>query len=350
MLNPTMANREGRYQASFGIIVLLWIIAARSVSGIHDCVQASKEMRRRRANLLTRNSVLRPSYYNATTSCAGGLCVGMTNGPHQGGNASYKVNWNGTAGTSVHSLMTVPALPKLVDGITYYMWTDIFFGDASLGRMNQMVPQLLLGSVLDSSSGPPDYKPSWHKHETWMFGAHYFFETADPSNTSVTQDHAAYGDLHPTWPGETLFTNFDLSPGGDGMDSDSPKWTLTMGVVGDAKRVSKLEVRRPYMGMGAYWKDSPTVSWTEKPYRNVCINACWELYGASDPLHLPSGGAKYELTITQPSSSHPYPFTTWERDEGNGKCPSCDVSEQHTDDQQQVRIDIAVGAESLEFS
>ena len=36
----------------------------------------------------------------------------------------------------------------------------------------QFVPQLILGSALDSSSGPPDYKPAWHTHTTWAFGAH----------------------------------------------------------------------------------------------------------------------------------------------------------------------------------
>jgi hypothetical protein len=264
----------------------------------------------------------------------------MTNGPHQGGNASYPVAWNGTRGTLVQSTMTVPELPKRLDGITYYMWTDVYFGDASLGRMNQLVPQLLLGSVLDSSSGPPDYEPHWHKHKTWAFGAHYFFETLN-TTTNETQAHAAYGDLHPTWPGERLYTIFSLSPGGDGMDADSPKWTLTMGVEGDDTRVSKLVVERPYMGMGAEWKE-PTVSWAEPAYKNMCINACWELYGAEDAAHLPSSRrARYDLSIRQPQPGL-YNFTSWERDEGNGKCPSCKVTESHDDQVQDVQIEIDI--------
>lgn len=321
------------------------LLSAVSTScGFHDCHQASKEMRRRRADRLAIKS--KGQYFtrnhDSDAHCAGGLCVGMKNGPHQGGNASYPVAWNGTAGTSVYSVMTVPQPPKLLDGITYYLWTDIFFGDGSLGRMNQMVPQLLLGSVLDSSTGAPDYKPIWHKHKTWAFGAHYFFETANPENTNVTEAHAAYGKLHPAWPGETLFTEFVLSPGGDGMDSESPKWTLTMGVVGDPTRVSKLVIERPYMGMGATWKDGPTVSWTERPYRNVCINACWELYGATDSLHLPSSGAHYELTITQPKTPSQYPFTTWVQDEGNEHCPSSKIAEKHNATSQKVWIDVHV--------
>ena len=38
-------------------------------------------------------------------------------------------------------------------------------------RMNQFVPQLMLGNPLDGSSGPPLYKPKWHAHKTWCFGA-----------------------------------------------------------------------------------------------------------------------------------------------------------------------------------
>jgi hypothetical protein len=37
--------------------------------------------------------------------------------------------------------------------------------------MNQFVPQLMLGNPLDGSSGPPLYKPKWHAHNTWCFGA-----------------------------------------------------------------------------------------------------------------------------------------------------------------------------------
>jgi hypothetical protein len=281
----------------------------------------------------------------------------MTNGPHQGGNAAYPVAWNGTHGTLVRSLMTVPKLPKQMDAVTYYLWTDVFFGDALGGRMNQFVPQLLLGSVLDDSSGPPNFRPSWHVHQTWAFGAHYFFEIIanDTDNNNTMEAHAAYGELHPAWPGETLLTTFELVPAGQqhhyddddtkrkNTNSKNPKWILTMSVVGDDTRVSTLVVERPYMGM------LETSSWTEPPFRNMCINACWELYGAKDPAHLPSGGATYDLTIRQPESSsssspyyyhHLYPFTTWERDEGNGQCPSCKVSETHNDTVQEVHIDI----------
>ena len=130
------------------------------------------------------------------------------------------------------------------------------------------------------------------------------------------------------------------------MDRDSPKWTLTMGVVGDDTRVSKLVIDRPYMGMGVDW-EKPTTSWAEPPYRHMCINACWELYGASDAAHLPSSGAQYNLSIQQPIPNS-FDFTTWERDEGNGKCPSCEVKESHDKGIQNVTIDIGVSKSNPE--
>eukprot|EP01079_Euglenida_sp_SAG-EU17-18_P003565 gene3565-4009_t len=153
--------------------------------------------------------------------CQGGLCVGMHNGPHEGGPASYPVGDQAKGFTKVSSVMTVPDLPAKMDGqpcpygdaqqlsllpapsqphfvpfqsegpahgipphasgtacapvhngspagICYYIWTgnihllllllllatfyyfciwtDIFFGDMSLGKMNQFVPQLILGN------------------------------------------------------------------------------------------------------------------------------------------------------------------------------------------------------------
>jgi hypothetical protein len=81
-------------------------------------------------------------------------------------------------------------MPAKIDGICYYIWTDIFFGDMGYGSMNQFVPQLILGNALDSSSGPPDYKPAWGMHKKWAFAAHYFFEVFNPIKNG-TDSHAA---------------------------------------------------------------------------------------------------------------------------------------------------------------
>jgi hypothetical protein len=232
--------------------------------------------------------------------------------------------------------MTVPALPKRLDGICYYIWTDIFFGDESQGRMNQFVPQLILGSALDSSSGPPAYTPEWHTHATWSFGAHYFFETFDVETNSTT-GHAAYGDLFPAKEGELLFTSFTQSPQtGISAIAGETQWTLEMGVVGDPKRLSRVVVKQPYMGLGTNWS-VPTTSWSELNYSNLCVNACWELYGATDPAHLPSSGSKYEIKITRGANSK-WPWVSkWDEDEGANKtCATSLITETHSDTVQTV--------------
>ena len=294
----------------------------------------------------------------------------MTNGPHQGGNASYPLAWNGTAGTRMESYMTVPEYPLGLhteddfSQITFYLWTDIFFGDESLGRMNQLVPQLILGSALDGSTGPPNFTPQWNSiHTKWSFGAHYFFEIWNPT-TNTTDAHAAYGDFFQALPGEILQTTFELSLPQDSSSSiDSPEWKLTMSVMGDPNRTSVLKVPQPYMGLGKHW-ETPSTSWLEPNFQNICINSCWELYGASDAQHLPSSGAKYRMRIEQPvpnsisetsfnfrqhatensknQTQGYYAFTTWEQDEGNGICPSCKVSEVHTQQKQDVLVEIDV--------
>ena len=87
--------------------------------------------------------------------------------------------------------------------------------------MNQFVPQLMLGSALSGSSGPPDFRPQFNHHRSWVFGAQYFFEIWDhATNQSVAK--AATGETFPTVAGETLYTRFEL-----GRDW---AWTLTMGV------------------------------------------------------------------------------------------------------------------------
>ena len=118
-----------------------------------------------------------------------------------------------------------------------------------------------------------------------------------------------------------------------------------MEVLGDLSRTSVLDVKQPYMGMGVHCKD-PTSSWLEPNYRRMCLNACWELYGAIDSDHLPSSGATYNLTIQQPLAAKPhlpyYSFTGWERDEGNGECPSIKVDEFHTNETQHVNLEVSV--------
>jgi len=265
----------------------------------------------------------------------------MHNGPHESGNASYPSGTNETGYLNIYSTMTVPELPKRKDGITYYIWTDIFFGDVGNGRMNQLVPQLVLGNALDGSSGPPLYIPKWHVHETWMFGAHYFFETLNET-TGKIDGHAAYGPLHPAKPGESLYTSFKRS--------QVKGWVLEMGVVNDSDRVSHLEVESPYMGLGKNWT-IPTFSWDEKNYSRVCINACWELYGANDRDHLPSSGSMYQLKITKANHQDFEWVSKWDEDEGSEKrCPSSVISERHNNREQEVSWNISLNSSSSSTS
>lgn len=223
----------------------------------HDCVQPRKRSLARRGINIDETP---------PPGCQGGLCMGMHDGPHEGGPASYVVGDAASGFTGVYAEMTVPELPKEQDGICYYLWTDIFFGDMSYGRMNQFVPQLILGNALSGSTGPPLYNPLYGVYNTWHFGAHYFFEVYNATEGSVDAK-AAYGKLFPANSGETLFTRFQASSGSAG-----PVWVLTMGVLGDHTRVSELRVDQPYMGLGAEWP-VPSTSWSELNYTNVSYNS-----------------------------------------------------------------------------
>lgn len=293
--------------------------------GYHDCIEPALGHR------LPKSGLFRG------TDCSGGLCVGMHDGPHEGGPASYPVGNKTTGFTFLSSTFNVPEAPQAIDGITYYIWTDIFFGDASYGRMNQFVPQLMLGSALDSSSGPPLYKPMWHTHSSWVFGSQYFFEVYN-ATSNKTEGHAATGDLFPVKAGELLQTQFEQKQNGD----DDPIWTLTMSVVNDPSRTSVVVVKHPYMGLGKSWP-KPTTSWTEPSYSNMCVNSCWELYGANDRAHYPQSGSKYDMTIKQPTAGS-FPWVTiWDEDE-KPTCPghpNSTIKENHTANEQHIFWDIA---------
>ena len=106
-----------------------------------------------------------------------------------------------------------------------------------------------------------------------MFGAHYFFETFNQTS-NATEGHAAYGELFPCKAGEVLETTFTQSfhPPGTAPEAEvavageqTRVWELTMGVVGDLTRTSKLTVDKPYMGLvggggcDKYWLLAPCV-------------------------------------------------------------------------------------------
>ena len=98
---------------------MLLVALTAASTGFHDCVQP------------TRRPLAHGLASAPPAGCTGGLCVGMHNGPHEGGASAYPVGNAASGYTDVRSTMTVPELPLKQDGICYYIWTDIFFGDMS---------------------------------------------------------------------------------------------------------------------------------------------------------------------------------------------------------------------------
>ena len=135
----------------------------------------------------------------------------------------------------------VPGKPKEQDGICFYIYFNIFFSGKGDGRMNQFVPQLMLGNSLTASSGPPDYKPKWVQHKEWTFSSQYFMEINNTKTGNPAEGHAATGEAYAAKEGEKVWTKFTLSA--------DHVWTLGMGVVGDASRTSTVVADKPFMGL-----------------------------------------------------------------------------------------------------
>jgi len=259
--------------------------------------------------------------------CAGGLCAGLAHYPVDPGNRFY-------------AEFNVPKLPEKVDGLTFYIYFNIFFGDAKPGgKMNQFVPQLMLGEPLCDSSGPPLYKPVWHPHETWVFGSQYFFELFNETSNK-TEGHAATGDLFSCSEGEVLWTAFTLSADWE--------WTLNMGVVGDTKRTSTVVADKPYMGL---LPPSVTKSWKEDVFNRTFVGSCWELYGIKDSSSYPSSGSNYTHTFSTENPGSINWNTNWKEIE----VPTCPghpsslISESHDDSQEVLVWNITMPTESLQL-
>lgn len=62
-----------------------------------------------------------------------------------------------------------------------------------------------------NSTGPPDYKPKWEEHKTWVFGSQYFMEINNTKTNKTAEGHAATGELFEAKVGEVLYTKFELS-------------------------------------------------------------------------------------------------------------------------------------------
>lgn len=90
---------------------------------------------------------------------------------------------------------------------TVYQWGDIDFDEyGSRGKYklsdyqyNQIVPELFLGNVLDTSDAA--YAPSWHQRSTWGIEAQYYWKSAA---TSVS--YAQTGRVVNVNPGDEITT------------------------------------------------------------------------------------------------------------------------------------------------
>jgi len=262
--------------------------------------------------------------FDAPSTCNGGLC---------GGQAHYNTFGPATE-VSFNSTFDVPGLPTNPNGTTFFIYFNIFFADPknSLARMNQFVPQLMLGRPLAASTGAPNYDPIWQYHQRWVFAAQYFFEIYNVTTQKIDA-HAAAGPLHNVSEGESIYTSFTL-------DQETWAWTMTMGVVGDATRVSSLVIPAPYMGL---LPAAQTKSWSEDVYQAAYVNSCWELYGITEAAQYPSTGSRFDMRTTVNRSNAIAWDTHWS-DRGGATCPGHPTStfkEQHNATVQDVIWDIA---------
>ena len=78
----------------------------------------------------------------------------------------------------------------------------------------------------------------------------------------------------------------------------------------------------------------------------MCINSCWELYGAVDRQHLPGNGSSYDIQVTAPSpvGGRPFPWVAhWDEDEGaNRSCAGSKIRERHNATVQHISWDITM--------
>ena len=74
----------------------------------------------------------------------------------------------------------------------------------------------------------------------------------------------------------------------------------------------------------------------------MCVNSCWELYGANDRAHLPGNGSNYVIKIDRGDKGLTFPWVTqWDEDEGKGTtCASSKITESHNDTVQLINWEI----------
>jgi hypothetical protein len=171
-----------------------------------------------------------------------------------------------------------------------------------------LLPFLHCITESDLTSQQPLYQPQFTcQTSTWIFSSQYFFEIG---KNGTVEPHAATGEVFPAKVGEKLFTTFKMDTKG--------VWTLQIGVVGDAARVSTVVVEQPYMGL----LHEETTSFLEPTYSETGLNSCWELY-IHQADQYPSSGSNMSMQTFRSSSSSNSSTFDWEKNWTSGGDPSC---------------------------
>ena len=177
----------------------------------------------------------RPAPPSTGKGCSQGLiCLSpLPNGPaeHESGGC-YPV----APSMSFVASILVPPIPPTFrpEEATVYYYLNLVMPDdgnsdvtnstKGYGFMNQFVPQLELGEALCGSTGAPggyqtgscdivDPLRHWVIQSQYFFGVLNHSGVPDPSGVSWT-GHAVTGETIPVFPGETVITNFTLTPNG----------------------------------------------------------------------------------------------------------------------------------------
>jgi hypothetical protein len=166
---------------------------------------------------------------------------------------------------------TVPPLPSSpawnYKMETVYQWGDVDFDEyGSNGkyklsdyRFNQIVPQLVLGNVLDGND--PGYAPSWNQRDTWAVQAQYYWYKATTSTS-----YAQTGRIVKVNPGDEIRTtiSYDAKTG-------TILASIADGRLSGSAGVSTITIARPFPSdpsLFASWREffNKAVAASKTPY------------------------------------------------------------------------------------
>jgi len=260
--------------------------------------------------------------------CRAGLCAGA---PGRFPTAP------GIVFSSEYNIPKIPSAYGPKTQLTDYLYFNIVFDSAEAqalgGHFNQFVPQLMLGSCLTNSTGPPRYNPIFTRVNSWKIGAQYFFALVNHSSQSNWTGHAATGKLIDVKPGDKVFTKFELSA--------KHVWTLSMGLVGSAPDThSVVEATAPFMGLAP---KMPT--WDSPLFNTTRAGVCWEVYNVKNAGDFPSDGMNMSVT-TKDTDAEGKPVS-WFKPWTIGEAPTCSFSPKYklkttkTSDEQTMTLNIS---------